>query len=125
VDGTRWNSKIAIGPWGACLSLSTNASTASYCGPYPDGGLARGAVVSPSMGAMIGRSVDVVPGQASPGVAYLKITTKDGRTTRVPVVAAGSERWFAYADVRGNRVVRWAAYSESGRRLAAGSGEVP
>jgi hypothetical protein len=125
VDLTRWNSTVAIGPWGGCLSTSSGSVTTSSCWPNPSAGVPGGVVVNPAGGTMIAaRNVYIYPGQASSAVAYIEITTKDSRTARVPVVTVGTERYFAYADAPGNRVVQWAAYSASGRLLASGSGEV-
>jgi hypothetical protein len=125
MDGTRWNAHIAIGPWGTWLFSSSGGTTASWGWPGASAGLPRGAVVAGGGTEVAARNVYIYSGRASPEVAFLEITTKDGRTTRVPAVAAGAERYFAYADGPGHRVVRWAAYSAIGHRLAAGSGEVP
>jgi len=119
VGGTAWDEIVAIGPWGTCLYGSAAGSS---CWTSTDQALPPHTVVNAIGYSVQAGNVYVYPGQASSVVAYLEITTKDGKTTRVPVVAAGAQRYFAYADGPGNRIVRWAAYDASGRRLAAGTG---
>ena len=119
IGSTTWDVKVAIGAWGTCVYGS---AAGSYCWTSPDHALPRHTVVDSIGYSVQAGNVYVYPGQASSAVAYIKITTKDGKTTRVPVVAVGAQRYFAYADGPGNRVVRWAAYDASGRRLAAGTG---
>ncbi|HUZ55109.1 MAG TPA: hypothetical protein VMU94_21605 [Streptosporangiaceae bacterium] len=56
-------------------------------------------------------------------ISYLKFVISDGRTTRVPAVAAGRESFYAFALGAPNlRVVRWDAYDSAGRRVVGGRG---
>lgn len=64
----------------------------------------------------------IVPGEAAPSVSYLTLTTSDGSIERVRLVSAGRLKFFAYASVKGDRVVRWTAYDEAGHELASGAG---
>ncbi len=44
----------------------------------------------------------------------------------MPVVAVGPLRFYACADVQGNRIVQWAAYDAAGHLLASSKpGQIP
>jgi hypothetical protein len=118
IAGTAWHVAVWTGPWGTCVYGS---SAESYCWDTPgELGPPHGAVsVVGNMGMQRG-GIRMYPGTASPAVSYLIVTRKDGSTTRVSIITAGSLRLFACADAPGNRIVRWAAYSAAGGVLAAG-----
>jgi hypothetical protein len=124
IAGTAWHVVVWTGAWGTCLYGSSGAS---YCWDSPSEllGPPHSTVNAPGAMFMAGDGIHIYPGTASPAVSYLIVTRKGGSATRVPLVAAGSLRFYSYADAPGSRVVRWAAYSAAGLRLAAGSGEGP
>ena len=122
--GSSWTMNVAIGPWGTCIYASSGQSD---CRTSTDPALPAGAVVDPDGGiAVLGASVQIYSGQAATAVRYLRVTTKDGSTSRVPVVSVGALRFYACADVKGDRIVKWAAYDAAGHVLASSKpGEIP
>jgi hypothetical protein len=124
LGGSAWGVTAAIGPWGTCLYTPARLGDC-WASARPE--LPAGTVVYPRGGmASSGYTVQFYSGQAGPAVSYLLVTTRDGRTGRVPVVTVGSLRFYACADVRGNRIVRWAAYDAAGDRLVSSRpGQVP
>jgi hypothetical protein len=121
--GSSWTMNAAIGPWGTCIYTGDLSS----CRSSPDPKLPPGAAVYPGggMNSFTG-GLRVYSGEAAPSVHYLRVTTQDGATIRVPVVAVGALRFYACADVQGNRIVRWAAYDAAGHLLARSKpGQIP
>ncbi len=56
-------------------------------------------------------------------VSYLRFAISDGRTIRVPAVAAGRASFYAFAlGVPHLRVLRWDSYDRSGRHVSGGRG---
>jgi hypothetical protein len=122
VNGTAWHEYAWIGPWGTCVG---GAGGGSDCFDQ------TGSVLSPrqlvtSFGDSAGSgNTEYVYGEAAPAVSYLVVTRSHGSTQTVTLTRAGTLRFFAYASVQGDPVVRWAAYGADGRRLAAGHGDSP
>jgi hypothetical protein len=122
VNGAAWHEYAWIGPWGTCMGGAGGGYT---CVPEA-GSLLSAHQILDSFGVSVGaRETYFVYGAAAPSVRYLIVTKADGSTQRIAVAEAGTRRFFAYASVRGDRVVRWAAYGARGQRLAAGHGENP
>jgi hypothetical protein len=122
VNGTAWHEYVWIGPWGTCVGGAGGGSTC-----YTQ----TGSMLGPrqqitSFGVSVGSgNTEYVYGQAETSVSYLIVTRSDGSTQKVTMARAGTLRFYAYASVQGNGVVRWAAYGTRGQRLAAGRGDAP
>ncbi len=125
VDGSAWQEFLYVGPWGTCVAAAGGAGGGSECFPAI-GPLLAPHEVAGSFGFSVGAdNAYVVPGEAAPSVSYLIVTTSNGSSERVRLVSAGRLKFFAYASVRGNRVVRWAAYDKTDHKLASGTGYGP
>ena len=61
-------------------------------------------------------------GTAAAGVEHLVITLSGGGTIRVRAIAAGEQKFFAFALAPGQHAVRWLAYDAA--RHGVGSGRV-
>jgi hypothetical protein len=117
VAGSRWDDHVYVGPWGTCFTFPTGAFNCFA---------QTGWLLAPSATAgQIGRAheghVAYVHCQARPSVRYLILTTAHGRTSRVRTVRAGSRRFYAFASLDNDPVVRWVAYDSAGQELASGS----
>jgi hypothetical protein len=122
VNGTAWQEHAWIGPWGTCVG---GAGGGSACYAQTGSVLSAHQIVT-SFGLSVGPgNTYFVYGQAKPSVSYLIVTRSDGSTERVSMTRAGAVSFYAYASVRGHRVVRWAAYGAHGQRLASGTGWEP
>lgn len=122
VKGAAWHERVWIGPWGTCVGGSGGGST---CFAQTGSLLSRHQIAT-SFGLSVGSAnTYFVYGEAAPSVSYLVVTESDGSTQKVAMAKAGALRFFAYASVQGNRVVRWAAYATDGQRLSSGSGYGP
>jgi hypothetical protein len=122
VNGTRWHEYAWIGPWGTCTGGAGGGSTCFA----RTGSLLSPRQLADSFGLSVGAgNTYFVYGEAAPSVGYLIVTGSDGRTQKVRVASAGALKFFAYASVQGDRVVRWAAYGARGQQLAAGRGYGP
>jgi hypothetical protein len=120
-DRTSWQARVYAGPWGTCIggagSSDCFASTGSLLPAH---------AVATSFGFSVGPGgVYYITGEALPSVSYLTVTSSAGGTRRIPAVRAGARRFFAYTSPRGDRVVRWAAYSAGGQQLGSGTGQEP
>jgi hypothetical protein len=122
VSGAAWHEYAWIGPWGTCFG---GAGGGSDCLDQ------AGSVLSPhqlvdSFGNSSGPgNTEYVYGQAAPSVSYLIVTTSDGGTQKVWIARAGALRYYAYASVPRNPVVRWTAYGLSGQQLGTGRANAP
>jgi hypothetical protein len=124
LSGSAWQEILYVGPWGTCVAGAGGAGGGSECFPATGPLLARHEAVG-SIGLSAGTDAYIVSGDAAPSVSYLIVTNSSGSIERVRLVSAGKLKFFAYASVRGNRVVRWAAYDARGRKLASGTGYGP
>ncbi|HXW44384.1 MAG TPA: hypothetical protein VEL03_06340 [Streptosporangiaceae bacterium] len=116
IDGTSWRDEVRIGPWGTCF-----VGVGSYfCFPTTSWAAKPGQLVSQDATAWVESRFGVVSNEVSPQVAYLILTTARGQTTRVRAVPAGGRKFFAYAMLSADQVVRWAAYAASGQLLGSG-----
>jgi hypothetical protein len=122
VNGTAWHEYLWTGPWGTCLGGAGGGSTCYVqTGPM----LGRHQQIN-SFGISVGGgNTDFIYGEAGPSVSYLIVTRSDGSTQKVTMAKAGTLRFYAYASVPGNPVVRWAAYDARGQQLASGRGNAP
>lgn len=121
VSGKSWRARVYVGPWGTCVS----GGGGSYCFAST-GSLLPAHAIASGFGFAVGPDgVYYITGEAAPRVSYLTVTGSAGSTRRVPVVAAGSRKFFAYTSPRDDKVVRWAAYGADGQKLGSGTGVEP
>lgn len=127
----RWSAWVYAGPWGACQVIFLRSTGYAECPLTPPG---RGAVarILDLHISRIGRTVrTIVPtiqmAQTARSVNYLVLTRADGTDFRVTTVTAGTSKYCAFLTFRselgrhnGSTVVRWTAYSASGRELGTG-----
>ena len=121
-NGVAWQERAYIGPWGICLA---GAGGGSDCIPV-DGSPLEPHQLATTFGLSVGQgNIYYAFGSADSAVSYLVVTTSGHSREKVPVVKAGTFKFFAYASAPGNRVVRWAAYNADGEQLGAGAGYGP
>lgn len=116
-DGVAWAEHFYVGPWGGCIG---GAGDGSDCWSSRSRvARAHGAgVIAYSSG---NGGTDYLTIDAAPSVSYLLVRRADGSTTREATVRAGGARFCVIASVKGNRAIRWTAYSADGTRVASGS----
>jgi hypothetical protein len=115
--GQPWSMYAYAGPWGVCLG---GAGSGSMCAPVGIGQLAGGQAARLVMVSAGPGGTNFAVVAATPAVSYLLVTRADGSTARVATTPAGAARFAAFTSLPGNKVIRWAAYSPAGRRLASG-----
>jgi hypothetical protein len=122
-SGTRWSVIEHTGPWGYCVTVMVGGQrqntdcTIVFAGH--GNGLTSSADSSSTTGKLPWWFVGAVPNL----VSYLRFAISDGRTIRVPAVAAGRGSFYAFAlGVPNVRVLHWASYDRSGRRVSGGRG---
>ena len=62
----------------------------------------------------------VAVGSADQPVARIAVTSPDGKTTQVRLVAVGGARFFAFPVGKGPRPWKWTAYDRSGHVITSG-----
>jgi hypothetical protein len=72
----------------------------------------------------LGTSPRYFLGSAAASVSWVVVTLKGGGTLRVPAVAVGNERLWAFALVKGQAVRNWTAYSAAGKTYSAAGKKV-
>jgi hypothetical protein len=116
--GGAWSATAYLGPWGICLTGQAGGTKASSC-------------IDATSATRLGTSMmfwtasvpEVAVGSADQPVTRIVVTSPDGKTTRVRLVAVGSSRFFAFPVGKGPKPWQWTAYDGSGHVIA--SGEVP
>jgi hypothetical protein len=122
VNGKSWQARVFVGPWGTCVG-SGGGGTACY---GSTSSLLPAHAVVTSFGYSVGPGgVYYVTGETAPTVSYLTVTGAAGSIRRIPVVSAGTRKFFAYTSPRDDKVVRWAAYGADGQKLGSGTGVEP
>jgi hypothetical protein len=111
-DGQHWSIVAHEGPYGTCF---TGNPPNLECVP-----VARLATTS-LLGAL-GSSPRYFLGSAAPSVSRVVVTLKGGGSLRVPAVAVGNEKLWAFALAKGQAVRNWTAYNGAGAKVASGSG---
>ncbi len=122
-SGGRWRLLASVGPWGTCFSGRPAGATSCY--DQVGWTLGRKATASVTGTMYVESKIGYSYGHARPDVAYLVFTTARGLTTRANTVTVNGTRFFAFASLQQDPVVRWAAYDASGHQLAAGRGTGP
>jgi len=110
----QWSIVVRIGPWGTCL-LNQAGYSGIWCRPtlsYPANAVIR--VTS-------GPDLTDVAGITGRAVAYIKLTLRNGKTTRLHVLHVGGQGFYALSVVT-NHVASWTAYTTAGRAIASGTG---
>jgi hypothetical protein len=124
VSGKSWRARVYVGPWGTCVS-GGGGGGGSECFAST-GSLLPAHAIASGFGYAVGpEGVYYITGEAAPSVSYLVVTGSAGSTWRVPVVAAGTRKFFAYTSPHDDKVVRWAAYGADGQKLGSGTGVEP
>jgi len=100
------------GPWGTCFAA---AGGDAACVPVAR--LAKTEVISFIGGA----PPQLVSGSAAANVAQIKVTLTSGDIVRVPVVAVGDEKLWAFGLGKGQQVSSLGAYDASGKRVWSGT----
>ena len=110
--GHAWSVTAYVGPWGECLVTRGGGNGSSGCA----------SVATPQGTAVMGwgGSPQVTYGTAAADVEHLVITLSGGGTIRVRAIAAGEQKFFAFALAPGQHAVRWLAYDAA--RHGVGSG---
>lgn len=127
----RWSAWVYAGPWGACQVIFLRTTGYAECPLTPVGRDTVARILDLHI-SRIGRTVrTIVPAilmaQTARSVSYLVLTRADGTDFRVTTVTAGTSKYCAFLTYRselgahdGSTVVRWTAYSPSGRELGTG-----
>jgi hypothetical protein len=110
--GNHWSMVAHEGPWGTCFDAGLPNLE---CVP-----LAR--LATTSLFGALGSSPRYFLGAAAPSVSRVIVTLKGGGSLRVPAVAVGNEKLWAFALAKGQAVSHWTAYNGAGARVASGSG---
>ncbi len=121
--GGHWHLAVYIGPWGTCFA--DGPTTGSSCSDRTHWTLGRKATVGVIGMMLYGNTSGYWYGQARSGVAYLRLTTARGQTTKVDTVTVDGTSFFAFAGLTRDPAVRWVAYDAAGRRLAVGRVPAP
>jgi hypothetical protein len=119
-DGRPWSVTASIGPWGTCLlgnaTGTPQGASGAACWPSTQvKGIQTYAILNDGQGPPL------VVGLAASTVTEVKVTLTDGTSVRVPVRAAGGERFWALALGHGQAVRGWTAYDAAGKQVASGS----
>jgi hypothetical protein len=110
--GRAWKVTAYEGPWGTCFASGPDGWE---CVPLNQ--LKATAV----LGGWGGNPPDPAAfGSAAPGVALVRVTLSDGKTTEARPVGVGNEDLFAFAIARDVTPTRWTAYNASGHQVGAG-----
>ena len=110
--GRAWSVTAYLGPWGECLVTRGNGSACN-------------SVATPQHTAVMGwggSSPQVTYGTAAADVEHVVITLRGGGTIRVRAIAAGEQKFFAFALAPGQHAARWLAYDAA--RHGTGSGRI-
>ncbi len=113
--GHAWSVTAYVGPWGECLVTRGGGNGSSGCA----------SAVTPQGTAVMGWGAgppQVTYGTAAADVQHLVITLSGGGTIRVRAIAAGEQKFFAFALAPGQHAVRWRAYDAA--RHGVGSGRI-
>jgi hypothetical protein len=122
IDGRSWYVTASIGAWGTCLQGGVAGDppeiTGASCWPSTQ---ATTTQIDAPLGDGQGTDLQLVAGSAAPAVTEVKVALTDGTSVRVPVRAAGSEKFWALALGRRQSVRHWTAYDAAGKQVASGS----
>jgi len=110
-DGQHWSIVAHEGPYGTCF---TGNPPNLECVP-----VAR--LATTSLLGTLGNSPRYFLGSAAPSVSRVIVTLKGGGSLRVPAVAVGNEKLWAFALAKGQAVKSWTAYDGAGRKVASGT----
>jgi hypothetical protein len=121
--GRSWSVTASIGPWGTCLQGNVTGNppegTGASCWASTQ---VKTTQVDGTLGDGQGNDLLLVAGSAAPAVTEVKVTLTDGTSVRVPVRAAGSEKFWALALGHRQAVRHWTAYDAAGKQVASGNG---
>lgn len=111
---------VRAGPWGYCVVLyAPQANVQDNC-------WSPSSLSSTGKWIMHSRPASARPrwivGTALPWVSYLQVTLAGGRAFRVPVTRVSGIKFYAMGVGTGPAIVRWRAFSASGRRWYGGYG---
>jgi hypothetical protein len=113
--GKAWSARAYLGPWGACLAGQADQSAVSSCEEATS--VSR---LGTGMWLWTSGVPAVAVGSAGPSVARVAVTSPDGKTTQVHLVAVGGARFFAFAFGPGPKHWKWTAYDGSGHAITSG-----
>jgi hypothetical protein len=115
VHGKAWSATAYLGPWGACVGLTSAGA--------PPGGLCVQDLPAVSAVATLdpGSTPEIAGGIAPASVTRVVVTQPDGTKVQVRLVTIGGEKAFAVALRPGAKPLRWVAYDSAGKVVASSS----
>ena len=115
-QGRAWSATAYTGPWGTCLTATSQGS--------PGGAGCATAAAKLSTGIVFTSILNpqVVCGIAAPSVVRVVAGRPDGSTVEVRPVTVAGQKFFAFpTTMRGQRALSWTAYDGSGAVVASSS----